>query len=182
MLPNKHNMTRSIQKICTVAIIGSFRQHYTPVCEAWAVFKKAGLDVTSPKGTPILQEGIPFVRFASDPPQWDDPFVQTVALHRILRADFVFVVAPAGYVGRTTCYEVGRIVQARRPLYFSEHPKDLPVRIPDAHIQPAIRIAEQIQAARFTPIPMYSNGQASGFSLEHDLLIGRYKEDDEITS
>src|SRR4051812_26400007 len=95
----------------SVAIIGSFKQHYEKVCQAWRALTDLGLEVMSPKGTPIIEPGISFVRFISDDTKWDDPMVQTVALHRILGANFVFVVAPSGYVGRTTCYEIGRIIQ-----------------------------------------------------------------------
>jgi hypothetical protein len=110
--------------IRTVAVIGSFRQHYEPIRQTWRLFTDNGFRVTSPKGSPIIENGIPFVRFETDPQEWDDPMVQTIALHRILRADLTYVVAPGGYVGRTTCYEVGRIVQAKRPIYFSDMPDE----------------------------------------------------------
>lgn len=166
----------------TTAIIGSFKQHYREVCQAWKVFVDVQVEITSPKGTPIIEEGIPFVRFASDPPQWDNPLVQTVALHRILRADFVFVVAPRGYVGRTTCYEIGRIIQAERPLYFSEYPDDLPVQIPPPHVCAAEEIAELIRTSRFAPEPLYCQRDSKHISLENDLLVGRYRPDNEFLS
>src|SRR4051794_5310793 len=113
----------------SIAIIGSFRQHYKEVLDAWEVFTRAGIEVTSPKGTSILEGGIPFVRFESDEGRLSDEEVQLIALHRILRASVVYTVAPNGYVGRTTCYEIGRIIQARKPIYFSERPVDLPISI-----------------------------------------------------
>jgi len=112
------NQESPSRRISTVAIIGSFRQHYARVQDAWVALSSLGLTVTSPKGTPIREQGIPFVRFMSDPEKWPDDKVQTVALHRIFRAQFVYVVAPEGYVGRTTCYEIGRAIQAQRPIYF----------------------------------------------------------------
>lgn len=164
----------------TVAIIGSFRQHYESIMEVWQLFFGLGLEVTSPKGTPIIKENIPFVRFISDPAAWDDPMVQTVALHRILRADFVYVVAPQGYVGRTTCYEIGRIVQAQRPLFFSEHPVDLPVRVPHEHISGPTEIITMIRNNRFRPNPLYYNEGTEHTVFERDLLCGRYRGDDEF--
>lgn len=101
---------------------------------AWLEFDRAGWTVTSPLGSAIIEEGIPFVRFETDEPTWDDPTVQTVALHRILRAQLTYVVVPGGYIGRTTCYELGRIVQAKQPVYFSDRPADLPIAIPASHI------------------------------------------------
>ena len=73
----------------SAAIIGSFRKHYKPICDVWSALHECGLTITSPKGSPIIDAGVPFVRFETDPPDWRDPMVQTVALHRILRADFV---------------------------------------------------------------------------------------------
>lgn len=168
------------RSIRSVAIIGSFRQHYEIVSDAWRCFTELGLEVTSPKGTPIIEEGIPFVRFVSDPKKSNDPFVQTVALHRILRAQFVYVVIPAGYVGRTTCYEIGRIVQARQPLYFSESPDDLPICIPDDHIISLRSIAGMLSENRFAPEPLYLNVSLWQLIFERDLLLGRYREDDEL--
>lgn len=158
-----------------IAIIGSFKQHYDQVLDAWRYLCDQGFVVTSPKGTPILEPGIEFVRFESDPENLDDPGVQTVALHRILGADAVYVVAPNGYVGRTTCYEVGRIMQARRPLYFSEHPKDLPVLIPANHICDVIEFASRGVANGWQPL--YENIADTRFELEKELVNGRFRAD-----
>jgi hypothetical protein len=63
----------------TVAIIGGFRQHYPEVLAAWLAFRDAGWTITSPLGSRIAQEGIPFVRFLTDEPAWDDPTVMNWA-------------------------------------------------------------------------------------------------------
>lgn len=114
----------------TIAIIGSFRQHYSAVKEAIAEFRSAGWSVLSPAGTKILEDGIDFVRFESDNPSMDDAAVQTATLINIFAAEIVYVIAPAGYVGRTTCYELGRLIQANHSVYFSDVPVDLPVHVP----------------------------------------------------
>jgi hypothetical protein len=62
-------------------------------------------------------------------PRWARSETQSRTLGRIIAADLTFVTAPNGYIGRTTCYEIGRLVQARRPLFFSERPKDLPIQV-----------------------------------------------------
>jgi hypothetical protein len=169
-----------MERVKTVAVIGSFRQFYQPICDAWRQFSELGIEVTSPKGAPIVEEGIPFVRFESDPHKWDDPMVQTVALHRILRADFVFVVAPDGYVGRTTCYEIGRIIQASRPLYFSEVPKDLPIHVPSENIRTTSEVVELIRANQFEPTALFATPQNQQHRLELDLVNGVYKHDHEF--
>jgi hypothetical protein len=113
-----------------VAIIGSFRrERYGGVLDVVRTFRDAGFEIASPSGAEIVA-GDEFVRFATDEEALSDPEVQSATLAKIFGADVVYVVAPAGYVGKTTCYEIGRIVQRRQPIYFSEHPVDLPVHIP----------------------------------------------------
>ncbi len=162
-------------QVSSVALIGSFRQHYNAVLEYLSAFEAVGLAVTTPKGTGIVKHGIPFVRFASDETEWTDEMVQVAALHRILRADFVFAVVPNGYVGRTTCYEIGRVIQAEKPVYFSDRPEDLPLWIPDSHIFSAARIVEQIHCGTFRPELLHTDVSSTVEELERDLLNGRYK-------
>lgn len=161
--------------ISSVALIGSFRQYYNDVLKTLDAFTEVGLTVTSPKGTKIVKNGIPFVRFESDDCGWTDEMIQVIALHRILRADFVFVVLPNGYVGRTTCYEIGRIIQAKKPLYFSERPHDLPLHIPDDHILTASHIAEQIRFGSFRPKLLHNDIANPVAKLENDLLNEKYR-------
>lgn len=157
----------------TVAVIGSFRQHYeTAVLPAIRVFRSQGLSVTSPLAHKIEVPGIEFVRFASDRDDHTDAEVQTLALHRILRADFTYVVAPGGYVGRTTCYEIGRVVQARRPVVFSERPQDLPILVPESHIGSPGVAAQLAVAGKLKEL--HHDAPAGISEWEHKLLVGDY--------
>jgi hypothetical protein len=161
--------------VSRIAIIGSFRQHYEKVIQALEVFQSINVEITTPKGSNIIKKGISFVRFESDDKEWTDEMVQVVALHRILRADITFVVAPEGYVGRTTCYEIGRIIQAQKPIYFSEMPKDLPICIPDSNISSAINLSKQIESGTFKPMRLYGNTTSKLERLEMDLINGKYQ-------
>ncbi|MFL6120635.1 hypothetical protein [Actinophytocola sp.] len=158
----------------TVSIIGSFRRHYQDVLLAWLEFDRAGWTVTSPLGSAIIEQGIPFVRFETDEPTWDDPTVQTVALHRILRAGLTYVVAPRGYVGRTTCYELGRLVQAEQPLYFSQRPADLPIAIPESHVLTSAQLISRCTAE--PPTPLFGQAAGTYAEWERQLVAGRYLE------
>jgi hypothetical protein len=156
----------------TAAIIGSFRQFYEQILEAWQTISAGGITITSPLGSRIIKAGVPFVRFESDDKAWDDATIQTLALHRILRADLVYVVAPAGYVGRTTCYEIGRVIQAGKAIYFSEAPHDLPVRVnADRIITPAqlaaLAIRQEIR-------PLHADERGTDADWERRLLTGDY--------
>lgn len=125
----------------TVAVIGSFRQHLSLVKEAVEAFRNTGWTITSPPGGEVIEPNIEFVRFEADNVDHDDFTVQTVAMHRILRATLIYVVAPQGYVGKTTCYEIGRAIQSNRPVYFSHPPADLPLRVPTEVVAPARTLA-----------------------------------------
>src|ERR1700738_3419070 len=92
-LPRAHRLGDHVSVSArSVSIIGSFRQFYDDVLRSWQSFVAAGWHITSPRGSPIIQPGIPFVRFVTDPADWDDATVQTATLHRILRADLRYVV------------------------------------------------------------------------------------------
>ncbi|MCZ8036343.1 MAG: hypothetical protein O9288_16510 [Novosphingobium sp.] len=118
-----------------VALIGSFReQNYPRVQTVLRAFREAGFTITSPSGADIVT-GTEFVRFASDDTALTDAEIQTSTLAKIFDADVVYVVTGKhGYVGRTTCYEIGRIIQRGTPIYFSDAPDDLPVHIPPTHV------------------------------------------------
>jgi hypothetical protein len=106
--------------------------------------------------------------------------VQTVALHRILRADFVYVVAPGGYVGRTTCYEIGRIIQLQRPLFFSALPKDLPIAISEDHVYSLEEIVALLGNGGFRPRCMFDSAEDRQGALERDLLLNKFHDDNQF--
>lgn len=159
----------------SVAVIGSFRQHNSEVQQVCIALRAAGIEVTSPQGSQIIEDGIPFVRFSSDNEDWSDPEIQSLAMHRILRAGAVYVVAPFGYIGRTTCYEVGRIIQYRRPIYFSSHPLDLPVQVPSEFIISITDLVEKIKNPAWKPLWLYENDHSNVAALERELLGGNLR-------
>lgn len=160
-------------KTPTVALIGSFRQHYAEILEVHNILTSRGITVTTPEGGLVLEPAVPFVRFNTDVADHTDEFVQCRALHRILRANAVYVVAPEGYVGRTTCYEIGRCMQAGRPLYFSERPADLPVAVPPSHVVTPSGLAAYILDGAVAPMLPHDEELAD---YERRLLVGDYDE------
>jgi hypothetical protein len=154
--------------IRSIAIIGSFRkERYGGVQDVIRTFRDAGFQIVSPSGAEIVS-GEEFVRFSTDEKTASDPEVQTRTLERIFTANAVFVVAPGGYLGRTTCYEIGRIIQRRQAVYFSERPVDLPVHIPEWCV-----VAPMDFVLRFkdgTPFDwLFSTGSGELFNVERRL-------------
>lgn len=163
-----------------VAIIGSFKQYYEEVMRAWNMFADQNFTVSTPKGSTIIESGIDFVRFKSDDFRLNDLETQTVAMHRILRSDLVYVVAPDGYVGRTTCYEIGRVIQCDRPIYFSEHLRDLPIAIPKSHVVAIEDIAARFGDELFLPEPLYNSNEDRIFGYERLLTRSVFLEDEDL--
>jgi hypothetical protein len=157
-----------------VAVIGSFRQHYHAVLESIGDFRAAGWVVTSPAGTKILEEGIDFVRFASDDAARTNAEVQSSTLGNIFGAHLVYVVAPNGYVGRTTCYEIGRLIQAHRSVYLSHQPLDLPVHVPDRFVVDVRELVARLGAGERLE-SWYDFGDDELARFERDLTHGNVR-------
>jgi len=122
----------------SVAIIGSFRRYYKQIADAAREFEAAGICVTSPTVSRIVNPGDQYVRFETDCQHSADHTIQRIVLSRILNSDLIYVVVPEGYIGRTTCYELGRVQERGIPVFFSEPPRDLPIEIPhDSVLDPA---------------------------------------------
>lgn len=115
----------------SVSIIGSFRKedHYSVVKKAVYCFKQAGILVLSPKGSKVTRSIDDFVIFESDESALSPAEIQMVTLDKIIHSDAVYVCNVNGYVGRTTCYEIGFCLSRGVPLYFLSSPVDLPIPI-----------------------------------------------------
>jgi hypothetical protein len=120
--------------ILKIAIIGSFKQYIQHIKVVHDFFIQNKIIITTPRSTEIIEPEIDFVRFATDEKEYSDELIQSETIKRIFSSNLVYVIAPDGYVGRTTCYEIGRIIQYNIPIYFSDFIKDLPVYIPNSHI------------------------------------------------
>lgn len=112
-----------------VAIIGSFQKYYSEVLTIIKIFKQAGLYVSSPKESFISGRIEDFVIFESDKKDYSPAEIQMITLEKILNADAVYVYNPNGYVGKTTCYEIGFCLSRNKPIYFYDYPDDLPIPV-----------------------------------------------------
>lgn len=110
-----------------VSVIGSFRKFYKEICDIIDDFSKQGICVLSPKKSEICNIIDDFVVFKYDNPAFSPEEIQMITLEKILNSDAVFVYNPNGYIGKTTCYEIGFCLSRSVPLFFLEKPKDLPI-------------------------------------------------------
>lgn len=131
----------------SVSLVGSFRQHYPAVLKAAQIFADAGMVVKSPPMSPISHHG-QFVRFESDPPLSSDHAIQAATFEKIFSSDFVYVVNPGGYIGRTTAYELGRIHERGLAVFYAEPPEDLPIDVPEGTVVSPDVLVNAIGGAR----------------------------------
>lgn len=110
-----------------VAIIGSFQKYYNEIKNIIKLFKKEGLLVSSPKESHVKKKIDDFVIFESDNQTQSPEEIQMVTLQKIMSADAVYVYNPGGYIGRTTCYEIGFCFSRCKPIYYFQKPVDLPI-------------------------------------------------------
>lgn len=118
-----------------VSVIGSFRKHYNEVVRIVNVLRKIGLNVASPNGSKVCNSVEAFVIFETDNQEFTPEEIQMITLEKILNSDAVYVCNPKGYVGKTTCYEIGFCYSRNKPLYFLEKPKDLPMPVDEEQIR-----------------------------------------------
>ncbi|MGN8786480.1 hypothetical protein ACTNES_19645 [Blautia sp. HCP3S3_D9] len=117
-----------------ISVIGSFRKRYEEVVRIVTVLRKMGLNILSPVGSNVCKSIEDFVIFETDNPDYSPEEIQMITLEKILNSDAVYVCDFNGYVGKTTCYEIGFCCSRNRPLYFLEKPKDLPILVDESQI------------------------------------------------
>lgn len=115
----------------SIAIIGSFRreENYSLVQDLVKYFKINGLAVLSPSGKAITNSIEKFVIFETDDKDMNPEEIQMITLEKIMKADVVYVCNKNGYIGKTTCYEIGFCYSRGKPIYFMEKPEDLPLQV-----------------------------------------------------
>lgn len=173
---------------CTVAIIGSFQKYYTNICALIEEFATLGITTTSPYNSHIIEKRNKvgesgFVVFAADDNSLSDAEIQMDTLKKILKADAVYVYNPEGYVGRTTCYEIGVVISKRRPLYFYAPPADVPIPISERQVVDPHKLAKIIRQNKtglFVPKNLSEKGIITyrnifGYQKHYLLLCGSMK-------
>lgn len=117
----------------SAVILGSYRKHFSEVQHAKSIFEAAGWHVPVPRGDTVDETAL-FVRLTGDKPGAEPAELEDLVIADALAADIVYFVIPDGYIGRTTSYELGRLIGSERQLFFSHLPDDLPVRVDASRI------------------------------------------------
>lgn len=112
-----------------ITIIGSFRKYYKEICNLINQFEENGIEVMSPKKSFIVDNVDGFVILNSDEKNQKPFIIQEHVFENIQSSEAVYVWNPEGYLGNSTCYEIGKIMGMGKPIFFKEEPRDLPIRV-----------------------------------------------------
>jgi len=139
-----------------VAIIGSFQKYYNDVVSLIDFLTDQGLFVISPKRSAVVNKIDDFVILRTDNKEFTPVEIQMITTEKILNADVIYVYNPDGYVGKTTCYELGFFLSRFFPIYFYTTPIDLPMPVSKKQILPPEAFAELVKNERYAPISNYN--------------------------
>lgn len=128
-----------------VTVSGSFHRHMHEIDRVVQELTDAGVRVLSPADPRVVDEIAGFLFVASDRVR-SIRMVQDRHLQAIDCSDFLWLVAPDGYVGQSAAMELGYATAIRVPIYASTLPSDLTLsryvqHVPSFHA--AIEIANR---------------------------------------
>jgi hypothetical protein len=122
-----------------VTVSGSFRRHMTAIHQAVTELREFGFDVLSPSDPRVVDQIGEFIFVASDKVR-SIKMVEDRHLECIRASDFLWLVAPDGYVGQSASMELGYAAAVGVPI-FCEH---LPT---DGTLQKYVQVVPSISAA-----------------------------------
>jgi hypothetical protein len=128
----------------TAVVSGSFHRHLAAITDAVWNLHESGVKVLSPADPRIVDWIGDFLFVASDRVR-SVRLVQDRHLESIVAADFVWLVAPDGYVGQSASMEIGFAVANDVPIYCLGCPSDLTLR---QYVRQVGSLPEAIQFSR----------------------------------
>jgi hypothetical protein len=149
-------------------VSGSFHRHLAAISSSVLELHEYGIKVLSPADPRIVDSLDEFLFVASDRIR-SVRLVQDRHLESIRGADFVWLVAPDGYVGQSAAMEVGFAVANSVPIFGLHRPNDLTLRqyVRTVHnLREAIRFVQS--AGRSKPRNLLIDPHAS---VEHAQAI-----------
>lgn len=128
----------------SATVSGSFHRHLAAISDAVLNLHEHGVRVLSPADPRVVDSFDVFLFVASDRVR-SVRLVQDRHLESIRGADFVWLVAPDGYVGQSAAMEVGFAVANSVPIFCLHKPNDLTLR---QYVHSVENLREAIRIAR----------------------------------
>jgi hypothetical protein len=108
----------------TATVSGSFHRAMSEISRAVYELSDLGIKVLSPADPRIVESSGEFLFVASDRVR-SIRLVQDRHIESIRASDFLWLVAPDGYVGQSASMEIGFAVASEIPIFGRDLPKDL---------------------------------------------------------
>ena len=115
-------MNKDKRKI-SVTISGSFNKDLDAIQKKIHQFQQEGVEVLSPKKSRAVSIHGGFVKLEDD--KGTPSEIESRHLEAISRSDFLYVVNPGGYIGRSAAFEIGYALSQNIPVYSLEKPEDV---------------------------------------------------------
>lgn len=106
----------------SATISGSFNKYLDQIKEKILEFEHEGIKVLSPKPSRQVSLSSGFVVLESDKEVPQE--IELSHLKAISQSDFLYVVNPKGYIGKSVALEIGYALSRSIPVYSLEHPRD----------------------------------------------------------
>ncbi len=154
-------------------VSGSFHRHMHKISQAVIELRELGVRVFSPADPRVVDHFEDFLFVASDIVR-SIRLVQDRHLESIRASNFLWLVAPDGYVGQSASMELGFAIANSVPIFSSSKPSDLTIQ-QYTQIVPNLRAAvdnarssgsERTQNARYFLIDPHASFEAAHTTLE----------------
>jgi len=109
--------------IISATISGSFHKHFDEIHRKIREFREARIEVVSPELSQPISSRDGFVMLETD--SGSPREIEKKHLEAISRSDFLYVVNPEGYIGKSVALEIGFAVSKNIPVYSLSKPEDI---------------------------------------------------------
>lgn len=117
MIMNKDD----VKILATVS--GSFNKHLDQIQKKILEFQQGGIEILSPKISRSISCEDNFVRLETD--KGTPGEIESKHLESISQSDFLYVVNPRGYIGKSVAFEIGYALSKNIPIYGLKKPEDV---------------------------------------------------------
>lgn len=104
-------------------ISGSFHKHLDEIQRTIREFQREGIEVLSPELSELASSKNGFVMLETD--KGSPGEIETRHLEAISRSDFLYIVNPEGYLGKSAALEIGFAISRNIPVYSLSEPDDV---------------------------------------------------------
>lgn len=111
-----------MNKSTSATISGSFNKYLNQIRQKILEFEREGIEVLSPKLSRPISNKSGFIILESD--EGSPREIELKHLKAISRSDFLYIVNPDGYIGKSVALEIGYALSKNIPIYSLEKPND----------------------------------------------------------